>query len=106
MPGTTRQRRIFLWVSLSSIIVILAAMGTWADTLEGTSVMIRAANAVVLTPSTTFAETDVSIINFTLDPITFGHVDPTTGAVVNGQFLVYMALDLGTAPLQGLGGSI
>jgi hypothetical protein len=105
MLATTRQRRIFLWVSLSSIVTFVA-MGTWADTLEAASVMIRAANGVVLTPSTAFAETDVSISNLTLDPITFGHVDPTTGAVVNSQFLVYMALELGTAPLRGLSGFI
>jgi hypothetical protein len=70
------------------------------------SVYVRAADAVVLTPSTDGASTevDVSIGNLGLGPITFGHVDPITGEVVGGQYLISMAIDIGTAPLRSLGG--
>jgi hypothetical protein len=106
MHGITRSGVTYVLLMLCVFGVLLSPRGTSTQDVIAPSVYIQALGAaVVFGPINTFGDTNVNIINLSLEPITFGYVDPTTGKVVGGQFILFAALDLGTAPLRILSGT-
>ena len=63
-------------------------------------IAISSGQIVNLSVSTAWQESDTSIGNFGQTPVSLGMVDFATGKVTDGDYLLYVEIDLGSAPLQ------
>jgi len=87
---------------LSIFFIVLGV--TWSAGAQGFRqeqlIVVTSPALVVMTPTTLFRELQVGIGNLTGDAVTFGTVDPDTGQVVGGQYLVFFEIELIDAPVR------
>jgi len=90
-------------VAAFMVVLVVADSEVGAVPPEPPLVAIGSAKIVNFPTNKSFQESDSSIINFSQSPLVMGTVNSETGKVENGDYLVYLEADLGSAPLQNAG---